>query len=414
MDKFINEPARQTPVAAEYDVVVIGGGVAGVAAAVAASRNKAKTLLVENHCVLGGLATEGLVAIYLPICDGCGRQVMGGLTQEMLHLSARNAPAEIPQCWTDEAASAADDGGKDELLRQRRKQRYLSCFAPHAYMIALEEFVLEAGVELLYDTRLCDAVVKGERIEAVIVENKSGRQAIRAGAFVDASGDADLCVRAGQATRSHRNNARAAWFYADEGRGLQLIQHHINFERPGAGEPTFGGDSAEQITGMLTGSRPMIMERVRQLRQERGNDNLYPAIISTIPQFRVTRCLQGSFELDESHVHQWFDDAVTLAGDWRRSGPVFAVPYRTLLADSRSNLLVAGRCSSSTRAGAEVTRAIPVCASTGEAAGTAAAMAATSGTAGGADLRRLDIAALQARLRRQGIPLDRQLIEPAK
>ena len=161
MSTFVNESARQTAVVGEYDVVVVGGGIAGVAAAVAARRNKARTLLIENHCVLGGLATEGLVAIYLPICDGRGRQVMGGLTQEMLHLTARHAPAAIPDCWMPSAAGGAVSSD------ERRRHRYLSSFAPHAYMIALEEFALEAGVELMYDTRLCDAVSRGDRIEAV-------------------------------------------------------------------------------------------------------------------------------------------------------------------------------------------------------------------------------------------------------
>jgi len=396
MTETIREPARDTPVADEYDVVVVGGGVAGVAAAVAASRRGARTLLVENHCVLGGLATEGLVAIFLPICDGRGRQVMGGLAEEMLRLSARNAPARIPACW-----SPGGDGGA------RREERYLSRFAPHAYMIALEEFVLESGATITYDTRLVDAVCRGDRVEALIVESRSGREAIRGRVFVDASGDAELCHRVGQDTVVHRDNARSAWFFCDGADGVQLVQNHISFTSPGPDEPLFGGDSRQEVNRMIQESRPMIMDRVRRLRQQKGDPNLYPVLISMIPQFRYTRRLAASFELDAAHVHQWFDDTVTLAPDWREPGPVYAVPYRTLVAASRSNLLVAGRCTSSTRAGGEITRAIPACVGTGEAAGTAAAVAFHAE----ADVRRLDVKGLQEQLRRQGVLLDPALVD---
>lgn len=399
MTETIREPARETPVIGRYDVAVLGGGVAGLAAAVAAARRGARTLLIEHHCVLGGLATEGLVAIYLPICDGRGRQVMAGLAEEMLRLSARHAPTDIPECWSP--------GGSVEA---RHQKRYLSHFAPHAYMIALEDFALENGVKIFYDTRLVEAVCRGDALEAVIVESRSGREAVRARVFIDATGDAELCHRAGQATVVHRDNARAAWFYADEGTRVRLVQHHAPFTNPAPGEPLFGGDSRDEVTDMLLKSRPMIMQRVRRLRQETNNPNLYPVLIGTIPQLRFTRCLAGAFELDASHVHQWIDDAVTLAPDWRAPGPVYAVPYRCLVADRRSNLLVAGRCISSTRSGGEITRAIPVCVGTGEAAGTAAAIASQAD----ADLRTLDVPALQQQLRRQGQLLDPTLVTPAE
>jgi 2-polyprenyl-6-methoxyphenol hydroxylase-like FAD-dependent oxidoreductase len=397
MAESIHEEARELPVIGEHDVVVVGGGVAGVAAAVSAARSGARTLLVENHCVLGGLATEGLIAIYLPICDGRGRQVMGGLAEEMLHLTRRHAPAQIPDCW--------QGGGVEQ---DRLSSRFMSRYAAHPYMIALEELVLAGGVRLAYDTRLCEAVCRGDRIEAIIVENKTGRCAIRGRTFVDASGDADLCARARQPTVAHRDNPRAAWFCAFDGSALQLVSTHVSFENTPPDEVCFAGDNHDDVTNMLIHSRPLIPECIARMRAERGNEGIYPAIISTIPEFRVTRRLAGEFELDSAHRHQWFEDAVTLAGDWRQPGPVYAVPYRSIVATTRSNLLVAGRCVSSTRSGAEITRVIPVCVATGEAAGTAAAMAAGSGI----DLRRIDVTALQMRLRAKGVRLDQRLCAP--
>ena len=86
---FIEEKAKQIPVYGEYDVAVVGGGIAGIAAALAASRHGAKTVLIEKQFALGGLATLGLVTIYLPICDGCGRQVSFGIAEELLKLSMK-------------------------------------------------------------------------------------------------------------------------------------------------------------------------------------------------------------------------------------------------------------------------------------------------------------------------------------
>mgnify|MGYP004481321329 FL=1 len=86
-EKFITEPTRKIPVTGEYDVAVCGGGVAGIAAALSAARGGAKTLLIEKQFALGGLATLGLVTIYLPLCDGNGRQVSFGLAEELMLLS---------------------------------------------------------------------------------------------------------------------------------------------------------------------------------------------------------------------------------------------------------------------------------------------------------------------------------------
>ena len=395
----VHESARDVPVIGEYDVVVVGGGVAGVAAAVAATRNGASAMLVENHCVLGGLATEGLIAIYLPICDGRGNKVMGGMTEEMLHLTALNAPAEIPACWLG-----------DGTIQQRTDMRFMSVFAPQPYMIALEDFARTAGVKFAYDTRLCGAACEGGKIKAIIVENKTGRCAIRARVFVDASGDADLCARAGETTKTktktHHDNARSSWFVAYDGQKMSLVACGDNFVDKTPGQKQYAGDNYQDITNMLLDSRPMVMEKIRQMRQERKNDAIYPALISTIPEFRVTRCLAGEMELDAAHNHQWFDDAITLAGDWRTPGPVYAVPYRCIVAPGLDNLLVAGRCISSTRGGAEVTRAIPVCVATGQAAGTAAAAAVRLD----ADARRLEVKTLQRTLTDQGVILERSLL----
>lgn len=110
---FLDEPARKTPIVGAYDVAVVGGGVAGIAAALAAARCGAKTILIEKQFALGGLATLGLVTIYLPLCDGCGRQVSFGLAEELLRLSIRHG-------WEDRYPAPWLENGTQEERKKRR------------------------------------------------------------------------------------------------------------------------------------------------------------------------------------------------------------------------------------------------------------------------------------------------------
>ena len=181
------EPGRSIPIEAEYDVCVLGGGVAGAAAALAAAREGARTCLIEKEYALGGLATLGLIVIYLPLCDGNGRQVIAGISEEFLRASLKYGPGDLPDCWNNGGDAA-----------ERRQKRYQTRYEAASLTLALEELLLSAGVTLWYDTRLCAAACEGGKVQGVIVENKSGRLGIRAKAFVDATGDADLCYMAGK------------------------------------------------------------------------------------------------------------------------------------------------------------------------------------------------------------------------
>jgi hypothetical protein len=159
MIELKNYSEKEIPVYGEYDVVVVGGGMAGVGAAVAAGRAGAKTILIENTSALGGLATMGLVNIPLDFCSGLGNEFFTRLT-EMNGLRKRNSNPE-----------------KHKLLFDR--------------------MVKEAGVELLLVTPLVDTIVEENTVKGVVVHTKEGRKAIMGKRFVDASGDSDLVYFAG-------------------------------------------------------------------------------------------------------------------------------------------------------------------------------------------------------------------------
>jgi hypothetical protein len=155
----------------------------------------------------------------------------------------------------------------------------------------------------------------------------------------------------------------------------------------------------------------LIREKMADLRARDPESDVQLILPPTIPTFRMTRRLVGEHSLGEADVHRWFEDTVGLTGDWRKPGPVYAFPLGTLCGVTNSNLLAAGRCMSADSTAWDVTRAIPGCAVTGEAAGTAAAL----GVLQGADnLRAIPVTRIQQQLRSQGALLEPDLVKLAK
>ena len=164
-----------------YDIIVVGGGMAGVSAAVAARRQGKRVLLIEKASYLGGLATLGLVVLYHPpLDDGTGRKLVGGLAEELLHLSIRYSYDDLPKGWTY-GAEENHEGG-----------RYQTVFNAPAFALALNELLQAEQVDVLYDALFCIPRMEGTRCVGVSVETKAGRYYYSAKAFVDASGDGCL------------------------------------------------------------------------------------------------------------------------------------------------------------------------------------------------------------------------------
>ena len=176
MERYIKEEL-QIPLRSVSDVVVAGGGIAGISAALAAARNGAKVLLIEKQCILGGLATAGLVTIYLPLCDGRGNQMSYGIAEELFHLSiSQGVQDRYPKAWLE-------NGTKEEKSRQRFEVQ----FNPQSMALLAEEILIKNGVEILYDTRICSVKTEQELVHALVIENKSGRSAVCAKSYVDAT-----------------------------------------------------------------------------------------------------------------------------------------------------------------------------------------------------------------------------------
>lgn len=384
---------------AETQVLVVGGGSAGVAAAVAAARSGAQTMLVERSGALGGLATGGLVALLLTLDDGRGRQVIAGLCQEIVdRLDARGAAFHPPN---------AEWGAKAEALVARDRRwglvwgaaphcvRYSVAYDPEDMRSVLAEICRASDVRLLLHSLACEALRDGDRLRGVTFQSKSGRFAILADVVVDATGDGDIFFSAGSRFELERVTP---WLWFRMG-GIDNVERTIDdggwfFRTVAAGQGLFPWGATEKMTGTIDATDPEDLTRA-QLECRR-------LVMATVDELRAThpsfsrahlceiardlgitesRRLTGRYVLTRDDIDKPIHDAIAITGHWTKYGALYWIPYRSLLPTDLDNLLVAGRCISVDHRVHHATKEIPPCIATGQAAGTAAALAVASGQA---------------------------------
>ena len=393
MNNCINE-TLVTPRRYECDVCVAGGGVAGIAAALAAKRAGAReVILLERGFMLGGLATAGLVTIYLALCDGYGHQVCFGLAEELFRLSIEHgAEARYPTAWLD--------GG---TVEERKKRRFEVQFNAQLFALSAERLLRCEGVKIMYGASVVSTRVEDGIISDVIIEGKGGRESVFVrGSVVDCTGDADVCKLSGAVTANFAaGNKLASWYYGVGDGKLNLYMvgvHDINDDKNATDlkdTRRFTGLDTEELSDMVQIGHSAMMHNF--LERRTVIPDLVPVTISTIPEVRMTRRLVGAYTQDVSEVGVKYPDTVGIFPNWKKLGPIYELPFSALYGKEVKNLLAAGRCISVTDEMWDVTRVIPVCAVSGEAAGAAAAMCS--------DFANIDIKKLQAHLEKRGVKL---------
>jgi hypothetical protein len=437
---FVDEPARRVELFGEYDCVVLGGGPAGIAASVSAARRGARTLLLERYGFLGGMGTAAGVTNF------CG-----------LHANLRGDIRRVVRGVADELLARIDSLGGLNAPHLILGRIHAQAYDTAAYKCAADAMLEAAGVEVLFHALAAGVAMREpRRIDALFVETRSGRRAVRARVFVDASGDGDLAHWAGVPTEKGgepgllyptmmfrvngvdpqralealpsidrlMDEARASGDFAFPRRGAILrpqknpIEWRANVTqlRNAQGTAVDGTDARQLSDGEREGRR-QVLDYLRFLRARvPGFERAYLVDIAPQLGIRETRRVVGEYRLSGDDVLGCarFDDSigvngwpmeVHVAGDVRwvwpeaPDNPGFnQLPYRMILPLEMDNLLVAGRCASMTHEGQSAARVTGACFAMGQAAGTAAALSLGAAV----DPRALPAQALQSALREDG------------
>lgn len=417
----IDEPGQTLPVRAQCDVLVVGGGPAGIAAATAAARNGADTLLLERYGALGGLATGGLIILLLTMDDGEGRQVVGGLGQEFVErLEAEGTVIyPHPREWGSRDASLIEYYARRGLIWGRNPTvvRYSVAYDPEVFRYVANEVVLASGARLLFHAWGTRAIMDGDRIAAIAIESKSGREAIKPKVVIDTSGDGDVLASAGvpfdlthvypwlwfrmagiENLDAAFESGNARFFKTPPGEGRILAP----WGSAGRIDRQISAVDIEDLTYAEVECRRMVMEEVDRLKSEiPGFENAFLTDIATQLGITESRRMKGAQVLTRDQANLPDARVIARTGNWTKAGMVYNIPYGCLYPREVSNLLVAGRCISVDHRVHHATKEIPACFATGEAAGTAAAMAAKAWQRP-ADL---DVQQLQEKLVSQGASL---------
>ena len=359
----------------EYDVCVVGGGVAGVAAALAAARAGVSVVLLEKAALLGGLATIGLVNWYEPICDGKGKKIIGGIGEELLLASMRYGQDTLTDDW------------KIRKESDEKSKRYATHFSPFAYAVTLFELLDEACVTVRYDTLATYPNMVNGICEGIIAQTKSGAEFYPAKMVIDATGDAEMFLRAGCECEDGANYMSFVSHYHKYGtetepkllgmrKWLVSGSFMVGTGHP-EGFPYLKGGSSDDVNLHIQTGQRILLSQLKNMDKNAGELVSLPMM----PQFRKIRRIVGEYTLTEDNMYSHFDDAIGTFADFRvsRRTQWYEVPYRTLYSKSFPNMLAAGRIISSAGEAWEATRVIPVAVLTGEACGTAAAMAVKEG-----------------------------------
>jgi hypothetical protein len=446
--KTVREPARDIEVCHEAEVLVVGGGPAGIGAAVAAARNGAHTVLVERYNHLGGMLTGGLVILIPHMSAGTGEQEIAGICQEIVDRTDLLGGVRRPE----KRHLGSADGSVIERLKRYQdfvvagKVRMTVFVDPELTKCVLNDIIGGSGVKLYLHSWGASTIVEDGVAKGILFESKSGRQAILGKTVIDTTGDGDLFASAGAefdatiAPPPTRSGTVALVFrlgdvdylkYTDfiasdreewtkildevaaigGFRILPLASHRDDQVWVNNWVPGRNSLNVDDLTWTEVTVRKVMLKAHELLKKRMpGFDRSF--ILDTASQIgtRASRRLVGEYVVTDADMHAGvvYDDTIAAIPRYTENvsegRPNKCIPYRALVPQKIENMLVAGRCFSSEIHANDQLNLIPFCVAMGEAAGTAAALALKEGV----NPRNVDTKRLQKQLATQGVWLPPQ------
>ena len=394
---------RETPVVGRHQVIVAGGGPSGVIAAAAAARSGADTLLIERYAFLGGNGTAGLMTCY----NGFRNQRAPEALQ-----TVKGIPAEYIAELVRLGGVADMDNYERTVTHDVAKGdlTYTIPFDPEAAKIASLNLLRKEGVKLRLHSWVAAPMLDGSRVTGVIVESKSGRQAIAADIVIDCTGDGDIAALAGAPfmgpaatgdrmpmTLMYRLGGLPASIKGPYG-GIRIGDRVVKWGSKAAGD----GLDVENLTRAEVETRLKLWDDIQQLRRKPGMESVYLMESATNIGVRETRRIEGEYTVTERDAIEGkrFADVIAISSNpmpsyhgkryfFNHEG--FDIPYRSLVPRKVEGLVLSGRCISCEQGPFQSARSMAPAMAVGHASGCAAALAAKTGVAP----RKLDVKALQ-------------------
>ena len=365
----VNFGMVKTIVKESYDIIVVGGGIAGCSAALSAAREGKNVLLIEKHINLGGLATIGLISWFEPLCDGDGHKIVSGNAEEFMRLAIDCGYDNLHSVW----------GGKSG--NKPLNDRCSTYFSPTCFSLALDKLLRGNGVNIMYDTLVTYPEIENNIIKGIITENTDGRSFYPCKIVIDCTGEATVARRAGVPTRTFNNEStfvvhdtsrdRATTF--SENGDMTELRHWQWFKTR---EGLIDDYNSQTENKYLKDCKSVAIEHYSAVDKNSREILTLPEL----PQIRLIRAIIGekTFLGRVEDKDSKISDSIGSMSDFAHLGYRFEIPYGCLYNSGFPNLLCAGRIVSAQDNGISVLRVIPGCCLTGQAAGIAAAIAIES------------------------------------
>ena len=331
-----------------FDLVVCGGGVAGVSSALAASKKGLKVALIEQNVFLGGLATSGLINWFEPLCDGIGNQLIFSQADDLFNLAIESGYNTYDPNW------------------KTNGKRKTTFFDHHLFALSLLSILKEHNVTIYFDSKISDVFINNGVITGVEIVNIEGKSVVNGKMFIDATGNAFIFRKAGINVNIGDNYLVYATTTYKQGYNKPQVQFSgYSFNPKKENIKIYDGTKYNQVNQFLIDGQTLALKEYKEGKILDISD------IPSMPQFRKIASIEGEYTLSNKDLYAHHDDSIGVIGVFFKNKEKYEIPFRSLYNHRIKNLLAAGRIISCKEEAWEAIRVIPVAILTGEVTGIA-------------------------------------------